>query len=530
MQVQKAPSSAEIIFDPDSVTIPLNPPLTCFDDFYACDLESLTWFRFRSSLAPLPRKGHTLNLVNLHGDSDKPSFLVFGGYSIDNLTVSNSVLVCSSEQVLRYYNTSQAIVKAGLNIADYESSSGGEVKKPLNEQYDLQPIVWRTLKCKGKAPCGRYKHSSTVVTDNSGAHLLIIVGGLGMDTSRPLNDVHILQCDTLTWIALESHKEGPQRGISVDGPSGGIFGHTAFPFLQYASTLSVDLEDLRQSQEILLFGGSYDPASAKSSCYSSLYSYNYNEHTWRTIHSGHEYPSSRTNHTATAVVGWAPVFEVPFQPCMAAMTPTPKSSSSQLPNTKPETNNNNINTTTGTDLNRNCIIVFGGVTAVSAANDTWALDLQWRTAGLDQYDNNLDKMVMSGVHRLEQEYAAMEEEELQQRVLRTASSASHRIVALNNTKYLNRKQPSRRRIRKENSQHDNDNTSENSSRGKLAASQSLTLLPTTMATASGQQIFRGSQLLINNVDIPEISLAMTQRRSQSQTAMEEEMVLKVSSW
>lgn len=493
-------------------------------------MESLTWFRFRSSLAPLPRKGHTLNLVNLHGDSDKASFLVFGGYSIDNLTVSNSVLVCSSEHVLRYYNTSQAILKAGLNIADYESSSGGEVKKPLNEQYDLQPIVWRTLKCKGKAPCGRYKHSSTVVMDNSGAHLLIIVGGLGMDTSRPLNDIHILQCDTLTWIALESHKEGPQRGISLDGPSGGIFGHTAFPFLQYTSSLNMDQEDLQQSQEILLFGGSYDPASAKSSCYSSLFSYNYNEHTWRTIHSGHEYPSSRTNHTATSVVGWAPVFEVPFQPGMTAMTPTPNSSSSQLTKNKPETNNNN---TSGADLNRNCIVVFGGVTAISAANDTWALDLQWRTAGLDQYDNNLDKMVMSGVHRLEQEHAAMEEEELQQRLLRSASSASHRIVALNNTKYLNRKQPSRRSIRKENSQRDdNDNNiSVSSNRGKLAVSQSLTQLPTNnntiMATSSGQQIFRGSSLQIINPDLPEMSLAMTQRRSQSQLAMEEDMVLKV---
>jgi hypothetical protein len=38
-------------------------------------------------------------------------------------------------------------------------------------------------------------------------------------------------------------------------------------------------------------------------------------------------------------------------------------------------------------------VVFGGIGAITCAADTWALDLQWRPAGVAQYDNNTNQQI-----------------------------------------------------------------------------------------------------------------------------------------
>ncbi len=362
--------------------------MSCFDDLYVLGLHNARWYDIKSNLAPLPRKGHSMNVVNLSnsGDASKNCLLVFGGYSPDNLTVSNSILACSIDHVVKYIERSDRILSDGKSISDYELVAGQQkAKRAFNADYDLQPVVWRTLPTKGVTPVGRFRHTSTVVKDNSGADLLVVIGGIGADQTHPLNDVHILQCDTLIWMKLESHTDGPAKGISLDGPFNGIYGHVSFPFSSHQYMMSLlDNAEYQgdEYKEIIVFGGSYDTSSPKSSCYPYLYGYNYVKDTWRRIPMSHQYPMSRTGHSFAVVNGWTPAFDTPF---------TQTKSSANLMET------NHVNN----DFTRNSVIIFGGVTSAKMVNDAWAIDLLYRSAGLDQYDNNTNQIIqttMQGFH------------------------------------------------------------------------------------------------------------------------------------
>lgn len=336
-----------------------------------------------------------MNVVNLgnSGDALKNCFVVFGGFSTDNLTVSNSILACSVDHVMKYIQRSEKILADGKDIADYEQQAGqGKPKRAFNPNYDLQPVVWRTLPAKGTSPPGRFRHTSTVVKDNSGADLLVIIGGIGANQAQALNDVHILQCDTLTWIKLDSHGDGPTTGISLDGPYAGIYGHISFPYSMHNHTSLLDNAETQgdEHKEIIVFGGSYDTSSAKSSCYPYLFAYNYTKDEWRKVPMSHQYPMSRIGHSFAIASGWTPRFDTPFNPHQPshgiATIPVP---------TYAGHDSKGDSQMGGPDFTRNSVIVFGGVTSAKAVNDVWALDLWYRTAGLDQYDNNTNQIIQS---------------------------------------------------------------------------------------------------------------------------------------
>lgn len=463
--------------------------MSCFDDLFLFDLVDHVWYDIKSNLAPLPRKGHSMNLANLgtSGDSSKQCLLVFGGFSTDNLTVSNTVLACFTDPIRRYVQKSQQILADGKKISDYEQqAAGSKVKRAYNEKYDLQPIVWRTLPCRGTAPAGRFRHSSSIVRDNSGADLLVIIGGIGLDQSRPLNDVHILQCDTMTWLHLESHQEGLAKGISIDGPFNGIYGHSAFPFfhaghhnpqLSLLDNEESKLQNSDEHQEIIVFGGSYDTASSKSSCYPGLFAYNYRKDIWRRVSTGHSYPISRTGHSCVVLPGWSPSFDTPFGPTKTAAATatnkslgTPKLSAVGGAGQMQETSRASLPVS---DYTRCSVLIFGGVTAAMTVQDLWALDLQYRDAGLDQYDNNThqviqatmrgweegnqaaiaassggllasgvgeDSLVRVGELQLDDTKGAYSHLQQQQHVASSTnlqkSSSAHKIHAVNDSKYL----------------------------------------------------------------------------------------------
>lgn len=382
--MQKVPSQVTLTLDESQNS---QQVMSCFDDFYAFDMCNDRWYEIKTSLAPLPRKGHTMNVVNLgnSGDALKNCFVVFGGFSTDNLTVSNSILACSVDHVMKYVQRSEKILADGKDIADYELQAGqGKPKRAFNPNYDLQPVVWRTLPAKGTSPPGRFRHTSTVVKDNSGADLLVVIGGIGVNQAQALNDVHILQCDTLTWIKLDSHGDGPTTGISLDGPYAGIYGHVSFPYSMHNHTSLLDNAETQgdEHKEIIVFGGSYDTSSAKSSCYPYLFAYNYTKDEWRKVPMSHQYPMSRIGHSFAIASGWTPRFDTPFN------------QSSAVPGTFPGMYGKG-DSQIGQDFTRNSVIVFGGVTSAKAVNDAWALDLLYRTAGLDQYDNNTNQIIQS---------------------------------------------------------------------------------------------------------------------------------------
>lgn len=393
--MQKVPSQITLTLEQSQK---IQQVMSCFDDFHVLDVTKSRWYEVKTSLAPLPRKGHSINVVNLSnsGDASKNCFVVFGGYSTDNLTVSNSLLACSVEHVVRYIQRSNRIIADGKDIADYEQQGGQpRVKRAFNADYDLQPVVWRTLPTKGASPPGRFRHTCTIVKDNSGADMLVVIGGIGVDQSRPLNDVHILQCDTLTWIKLDSHTDGPTKGISLDGPFNGIYGHVGFPYSGHIHATS--LLDNVESQgdeykEIIVFGGSYDTSTPKSSCYPYLYAYNYTKDEWRKVPMSHQYPMSRTGHSFAIATGWTPAFDTPFSQNKPPASQLMRSSAGK----------NDISQV-GNDFTRSSVIVFGGVTSAKAVNDTWALDLLYRDAGLDQYDNNTNQIIYSTIRGFDQQ-------------------------------------------------------------------------------------------------------------------------------
>lgn len=382
MKVQKVPSQVTLALEQQQSAEKI---ISCFDDLYVLGLHNARWYEIRCNLAPLPRKGHTMSVVNLGttGDSSKSCLLVFGGFSTDNLTVSNSILACSVEHVMKYIQRSDKILEDGKKISDYELQAGQQqVRRAFNADYDLQPVVWRTLPTKGTTPPGRFRHTSTVVKDNSGADLLIVLGGIGADAAYALNDVHILQCDTLTWMKLSSHEDGPNKGIGLEGPFNGIYGQVSFPYSSHVHTASLlDNAEAQgdESKEIIVFGGSYDTSSPKSSCYPYLFAYNYSSDTWRKVPTSHQYPMSRTGHSHAVVNGWVPTFDTPFL----------------QPNSTAPISATGKGTIVEEDFTRNSVIIFGGVTSAKTSNDTWALDLYLRSAGLDQYDNNTNQMIQT---------------------------------------------------------------------------------------------------------------------------------------
>ncbi len=430
--------------------------ISCLDDMYALDTKEMMWFSIKCALAPLPRKGHTLNLVMLN---NRRHFMLFGGYSSENITLSNTLLVCDAEKVKEYCEISKklyykqiedekekerqkelfgGITVGGTGVAVAPATTATTTApitsstkhhhnrnqmKPINKDYDLQSIVWRTVQCKGNAPSPRYRHTATVVPGTVGESLLVIVGGIGKESQTALHDVYILDIDNLCWNTLKNGNDALIRGLGGDGPIGGIFGHTAFPIIkkppltgntsndsnkgkkpnrvvvgtngQVKNSLEDDImnnnpfnNDNIQQYELLVFGGSSNPTAMKSHCYSCLFAFDITNHDWRRVTTGHAFPNSRSNHSVTMMHGWAPFHEMPYKSHNVS-----KHNRQIVMNKTNNSMNGTIDTTTNTTTNTNsCAVIFGGVGALMAS-DTWALDLQWRPAGVGQYDQNTNQMV-----------------------------------------------------------------------------------------------------------------------------------------
>jgi hypothetical protein len=357
---------------------PVNGRAVCLDDLYALDTTSREWFKIRTALAPLPRKGHSMCVAQIEGS---PHIVIFGGYSIDNQTLSNSIHVCAVSKIMQYCKDSR----------HSPTTPNQTLKKPAPLTATSKAVVFRTLSCKGLAPSPRYRHSCTIVEDVSrGEQILVIIGGIGKDATVAMCDVHLLSLASFEWLTIKNGSDGLQQGLAGEGPANGIYGHAAFAVrkaLSIESNIPSDMDGLHT--ELLVYGGSSNAASGKTNCHRFIYAFDMSSHQWRKVSTGFAFPAARNNHSATVVPGWAPSNEAP--------NGRPRTQSSLTPQSA-------------------AVVIFGGVNSIMCASDTWALDLQWRPAGVEQYDGHATQRV---------------HEELAQNLLQSASKTELRYLQSN---------------------------------------------------------------------------------------------------
>eukprot|EP01034_Spumella_vulgaris_P024323 gene24323-30646_t len=338
-------------------TPPVGGHAVCLDDMYMLDTTTREWFRIHTALAPLPRKGHSMCVAQIDGAAH---IVIFGGYSMDNLTLSNSVHVCAVSKLVQYCanNRQNATVLESQTISKTTSA-----KSVTN-----QSVVFRTLNCKGTSPSPRYRHSCTIVEDVSrGEQILVIIGGIGKDVSVSLCDVHLLNLSSFQWLPVKNGSDGLLQGLSGEGPANGIYGHAAFAVRKAMNAVDAtnsDADDLHT--ELLVYGGSSNASAGKTNCHRFIYAFDMSSHNWRKVSTGFAFPAARNNHSATVVAGWAPTNEVP--------NGRPRTQSALSPQSA-------------------AVVIFGGVNSIMCASDTWALDLQWRPAGVEGYDGHATQRV-----------------------------------------------------------------------------------------------------------------------------------------
>ena len=321
--------------------------LRCLDDLYMLDMSTKYWTKVPSSLSPLPRRGHTLNVVTLDVGSThkgKRDYLfLFGGFNAEDNVVGNSVHICK--------------------VDDATGSRG---------------VAWRLLPCTGDLPEPRHRHTTTPVWSSADKRgppdCMVVMGGLDKHNC-PLADCYVLDLKTLVWTRGST-------GTSVEVP--GVYGHVAFSAPPFGTKYS-HCDTQVASTTLVIFGGSTNPSNACLDCLQKMYAYDLTQKKWATVDTGYEYPAQRSGHSVALVSGWAPENASP-------------------PPIVPNSDEDNNGTTrshaeTLKDLNRQSsrdkvgsasALIFGGLNANSMCQThVWALDLEWRVSGVGQYDDSL---------------------------------------------------------------------------------------------------------------------------------------------
>lgn len=363
--------------------IAAEPVISCLDDLHVLDTISMEWYKMKCILSPLPRKGHTLNIVPLKGVQNA---VIFGGYSIENVTLSNSLHVCEADAIYEHYVSKRDSNHRKTSANQNTSNHVGVVKSLKQEQ--IEPLMWRTLSTTGAPPKPRYRHSSTLIyTENGTSPMLVIMGGIGSDASVALNDLYILDLNTLHWTMPLTGNDALTQNIGGYGPAAGLYGHVAFSVAAMSDSSESSVKSGgKQNFELLVFGGSANPNAGQSNCNQSIFAYNMETHMWRKVPTGFVFPSGRSNHSAALVQGWAPLHDTPGAPVGDFSDTTGLHATAQRSMRNTANMNLNSHLPPATSSSGVCAVIFGGLDSIQCASDTWALDLKWRKSGVDQYD------------------------------------------------------------------------------------------------------------------------------------------------
>ena len=371
----------------------------CVDDLYCLNIETKTWTKTDSSLAPLPRKGHSLSIAKLKlkpGIAAEDYLLLFGGLSTGKYITGNSIHLAK-----------------------------------CNDISSKKSVAWRQLNCSGEIPPPRYMHSSTLLHSsaqrgNQPPDLFVIYGGID-EHHKVLSDIYILNLETFVW------KKGSPGGIEVPP----AYAHTAFPAPAMGMNIAPGtVRDIGTHSLcptcLVIFGGSSSSSNAADDTLDKMYVYDVLNETWSEAGTGWHFPSQRSSHAAAIITGWAPENALPGGNIAQDLT-----------------------TYGHTDQTHStCAIVFGGLNSVSHCKaETWALDLQWRPRGVKQFDNSLQNITHM---ELMQMTGGIEGEKMN--LMKTASESS-----LHKANLGHHKTSSTKEITKSESMKDLSNNTEQSS-------------------------------------------------------------------
>ncbi|KAI5658783.1 hypothetical protein M9H77_27576 [Catharanthus roseus] len=162
---------------------------------------------------------------------------------------------------------------AGHSLIAWEGnkllSIGGHSKDPLESMqvkvFDLQTSCWSTLKTYGKPPVSRGGHSVTFVGSS-----LVIFGG--EDAKRSLlNDLHILDLETMTWDEIDTLGVPPS------------------PRSDHAAAVHAE-------RYLLIFGG-----GSHATCFNDLHVLDLQTMEWSRPTQQGDIPSARAGHAGAAV-------------------------------------------------------------------------------------------------------------------------------------------------------------------------------------------------------------------------------------
>eukprot|EP01121_Diplochlamys_sp_Union-15-3_P022534 TRINITY_DN9626_c0_g1_i1.p1 TRINITY_DN9626_c0_g1~~TRINITY_DN9626_c0_g1_i1.p1 ORF type:complete len:537 (+),score=87.91 TRINITY_DN9626_c0_g1_i1:197-1612(+) len=202
------------------------------NDLYILHPETMSWSRpITTGQAPRPRAGHTTTMVGnklfILGGGDGENYLN-DLYILDTETMAwSQAYTAGTSPCARSRHTATLTGNRLFVIA-----GGGDTGRVYNDVYvlDTETMAWSRPNIKGPQLIARWGHSTTLLSNNR----LLVFGG--HDGTRMLNDVHILDTDTLTW-------SQPTIQVPSDIMPCPRAGHTA-TFVTYGNV-----------KKLLLFGG-----------------------------------------------------------------------------------------------------------------------------------------------------------------------------------------------------------------------------------------------------------------------------------
>ncbi|GMJ14066.1 hypothetical protein like AT5G18590 [Hibiscus trionum] len=182
-----------------------------FDDFSWTTASSKLYLSPSSLPLKIPScKGHTLvswgKKALLVGGRTDPGNDKVSVWAFDTETECWSVMEAKGEVPVA--RSGHTVVRANSVLILF----GGETakKKKLNDlhMFDLKSLTWLTLQCTGARPSPRTNHVATLYDDKT----LLVFGGASK--SRTLNDLYSLDFETMVWsrIKIRSFHPSPRAG------------------------------------------------------------------------------------------------------------------------------------------------------------------------------------------------------------------------------------------------------------------------------------------------------------------------------
>lgn len=168
-----------------------------YNELHFFNTETLTWKKTAPDRTfPEARAGHTMTMF------PSGKCVVFGGHSKSDKFYNSVHIFNYGDMTWKKLDRTEGDIptpRGGHSAVAYNNEliifGGFDGKKHYNDIHalDIERGVWRKVAVNGSPPTGRSGHASTLVADKH----LMVVGGC--QNTVFLNDVHVLQLDTMTW-------------------------------------------------------------------------------------------------------------------------------------------------------------------------------------------------------------------------------------------------------------------------------------------------------------------------------------------